>query len=206
MPNLCDSEILLCVLQPLKGPVFEIPITVVKPEPLVELPRPHIERLGLTFRPGDLSRTFVQVPEGATWAVIRARSNEQEATGKFVLHAVQLLPKLVVRTFEHQKMFSLQENADYTYAIPVRGKDLIYCVRLPVGATITLRFFVGGFLLEVCIAKWWANLGNVNISYSIHFHGVSPDSKNIFLHAADGITRIEVTSPLHSEEVIITFQ
>ena len=59
----------------------------------------------------------------------------------------------------------------------------------------------GGFLLEVCLAKWWANLGSVNISFSVTFHGISPDSKSIVLHAAEGITRLEATSPLHSEEV-----
>ena len=65
-----------------------------------------------------------------------------------------------------------------------------------------LRTYVaGGFLLEVCIAKWWANLGNVSISYSVTFHGISPDSKSVVLHAAEGVTRIEATSPLHLEEV-----
>ena len=34
-------------------------------------------------------------------------------TGKFVLHTVQLLPKLVVRTLEHHKMFSLAENGEW---------------------------------------------------------------------------------------------
>ena len=53
----------------------------------------------------------------------------------------------------------------------------------------------------MCIAKWWANLGNVNISFNVTFHGISPDSKSIVLHAAEGITRVEATSPLHSEEV-----
>ena len=62
-------------------------------------------------------------------------------------------------------------------------------------------FIPGGFLLEVCIAKWWANLGNVNISYSVTFHGISPDSKSVVLHAAEGVTRLEAISPLHSEEV-----
>ena len=33
--------------------------------------------------------------------------------GKFVLHTVQLLPKLVVRTLEHHKMFSLAESGEW---------------------------------------------------------------------------------------------
>jgi tripeptidyl-peptidase-2 len=107
--------------QPFKGHVFEVPVTVVKPEPLVAIPRPHLDRGPINFKPGDISRMFVQAPEGATWAVIRARSNELEASGKFVLHTVQLLPKLVVRTLEHQKMFTLPDNGEFTYGIPVKG-------------------------------------------------------------------------------------
>ena len=73
--------------------------------------------------------------------------------------------------------------------------------RLFISELSSIFLIAGGFLLEVCIAKWWANLGNVNISFNVTFHGISPDSKSIVLHAAEGITRVEATSPLHSEEV-----
>ena len=63
--------------QPHKGHVFEVPITVVKPEPIQMIPRPRLERTAILFRPGDIVRSFVQVPEGATWATIRVYSNEQ---------------------------------------------------------------------------------------------------------------------------------
>ena len=57
--------------------MFEVPITVVKPEPIQTIPRPRLERAGILFRPGDIVRSFVQVPDGATWATIRVYSNEQ---------------------------------------------------------------------------------------------------------------------------------
>ena len=57
--------------------MFEVPITVVKPEPIQTVPRPRLERSGVLFRPGDIARSFVQVPEGATWATVRVYSNEQ---------------------------------------------------------------------------------------------------------------------------------
>ena len=34
-------------------------------------------------------------------------------SGKFVLHTVQLLPRLVVRTLEQHKMFNLAENGEW---------------------------------------------------------------------------------------------
>jgi hypothetical protein len=33
--------------------------------------------------------------------------------------------------------------------------------------------------IEVCIAKWWANIGDVNLDYSVTFHGVKPSSSQI---------------------------
>ena len=109
--------------QPGKGHLFEVPVTVVVAEALsVSVPRPFIEKKEVTFKPGDISRTFVEVPDGATWCSVKVLSHEKETSGKFVLHTIQLLPKLVVKTMEHHKMFTLQESGEFNYSISVRGK------------------------------------------------------------------------------------
>ena len=102
--------------------MFEIPITVVKPEPLSldAGPRPtfvigsipslkSIAQVGsmrqvaihseqsVVFQPNNIRRHFLLVPDKATWAVIKVRSHESNAVGKFVLHTVQLLPKTIVK-------------------------------------------------------------------------------------------------------------
>ncbi len=51
-----------------------------------------------------------------------------------------------------------------------------------------------GFVLEVCLAKWWANLGSVDVSYSVTFLGVMPEPKEIVLHGAESIVRVDLTS------------
>ena len=49
----------------------------------------------------------------------------------------------------------------FKFAIPVNGRQ-------------------EGNVVEFCLAKWWANLGNVEIKYNITFHGVQPSqSKSI---------------------------
>ena len=63
--------------------------------------------------------------------------------------------------------------------------------------------FIGGQVLEVCLAKWWANIGAVKVSYTITFSGITPSSKEIMFHGSDGITRIDLKSSLHQEEVKI---
>ena len=49
------------------------------------------------FQPNNIRRHFLMVPDKATWAVIKVRSHETNAVGKFVLHTVQLLPKTIVK-------------------------------------------------------------------------------------------------------------
>lgn len=107
--------------QPDKGALFEIPITVVRPEPLMNEPRPHVEHCNVTFAPGDIKRHFVKAPSGATWAQVKVVSEEKSATGKFVLHTVQLGPNKSVMQNNHEKMFSLSENGEWSYGFSVTG-------------------------------------------------------------------------------------
>ena len=62
-------------------------------------------------------------------------------------------------------------------------------------------YLQGGLVLEVVVAKYWANLGEVTINYSVAFHGVKPESPAIIMQGADGIMSLELRSGLRSEEV-----
>ena len=94
------------------------------------------------FKPGQITRHFLKVPAGATWATFRAYNVSQETAGKFILHTVQLLPNSMVKTMEYYKMFSVQENGTFEMGVPVKS-----C-----GASGVVEF---------CLAKWWANIGSV---------------------------------------------
>jgi hypothetical protein len=59
----------------------------------------------------------------------------------------------------------------------------------------------GGLVLEVVVAKYWANLGEVTLDYSLAFHGVKPESPSITMQGADGILSLELCSGLRSEEI-----
>ena len=111
--------------QPEKGPLFEVPITVVRPEPLTDKPRPHLEHKDVLFGPGDIKRHFVKIPEGATWAVVRIGSNEKAASAKFIMHTVQLSPSKSVMHNNHEKMVSITENSEWTYGLAVDGKAFL---------------------------------------------------------------------------------
>jgi len=65
-----------------------------------------------------------------------------------------------------------------------------------------IYFFQGGLILEVVIAKYWANLGDIFIDYSIEFHGIHMINGNLTMLSGDGINRLELRSSLRNEEIV----
>ena len=56
-------------------------------------------------------------------------------------------------------------------------------------------------MLEVVVAKYWANLGEMTLDYSVEFHGVKPERPVITMHGADGILSLELRSGLRREKI-----
>lgn len=67
---------------------------------------------------------------------------------------------------------------------------------------IVTHQFQGGLILEVAIAKYWANLGEMYVDYTIEFHGIRVVNGDLAMHSADGINRLELKSSLRNEEVV----
>ncbi|KAK2578923.1 hypothetical protein KPH14_011132 [Odynerus spinipes] len=164
-----------------KGPVFQIPITVVQP---MVLPKtallPDLTYTNVLFKPNTIQRHFIMVPEDATWAVLKLKSTEKDKTGRFVVHTVQLKPRLACKTLEVNRMLGVTPQAECIQPFSVEG----------------------GIILEVVIAKYWANLGDMLIDYTIEFHGLHMINGNLTMQSGDGINRLELRSSLRSEEVV----
>lgn len=164
-----------------KGPVFQIPITVVQP---MVLPKtallPDITYTNVLFKPNTIQRHFIMVPEDATWAVLKIKSTEKDKIGRFVVHTVQLKPRLACRTLELNKMIGVTPQAECIHPFAVQG----------------------GIILELVIAKYWANLGDMLIDYTIEFHGLHMINGNLTMQSGDGINRLELRSSLRTEEVV----
>ena len=170
---------------PRAGKLWEVPITVIRTEAPIMSPHPGFETSKI-FQPGVIARHFLKVPRGATWATFRARNLCPDSAGKFILHTVQLLPSLQVKTMEYYKMFSLAESGICDFALPVKSSP--------------------GQVIEFCLAKWWANIGSVNCQFTISFHGVKPTSSNLVMHGAEGIYRLDLDSDVRPEEVAPEFK
>lgn len=50
----------------------------------------------------------------------RANSREQNKTGKFVLHCMQLKPKMGCKTLEFHRMFNVNSNAEIVHSFPCK--------------------------------------------------------------------------------------
>uniref|UniRef100_A0A2R5LKX2 Tripeptidyl-peptidase 2 n=1 Tax=Ornithodoros turicata TaxID=34597 RepID=A0A2R5LKX2_9ACAR len=170
----------LDVEKPEKGPVFEIPITVIKPKTVSAETCYEFVAKSVTLKPGIINREFLAVPRGATWASITIKSCDVQQSAHLVLHALQLRNSLSCRNYETFKGFQVAPQAEVTYAFVV----------------------VEDGTLEVCLSKWWSNLGEVLVDYRITFYGLKPDSQTFSMNASDGVYQFEVRSHLRSEDVL----
>uniref|UniRef100_A0AAJ7WJH1 Tripeptidyl-peptidase 2-like n=1 Tax=Petromyzon marinus TaxID=7757 RepID=A0AAJ7WJH1_PETMA len=167
------------IASPQMGPLVRFPITVIVPTRVTQ--ESQYERLwsGVVFKPGQLQRHFLEVPHGATWAELSLSSLSGDCTSRFVLHAVQLRRLRAFRSHEFYRCCTL----------PSRGSVLEH---FPV---------LEGRTLELCVARWWASLGHVEVDYRLSFHGLRPSPSVLHMVASDGVMRVDVVSPLRYEEL-----
>lgn len=160
-----------------KGSIFEVPITVVQPH-IVDSCRYEFIPPMMVCKPNTIIRDFILVPDYATYAVLEMISGDaaDKVGGKFLVHTLQMIDQRYCKYMETAKI------------LPVNGENT------------TLHAFkcVGGNIVEVCIAKYWSNFGEVPLQYRVKFHGFKSNNAHI-MHSASGIHRIDVTALLPEE-------
>lgn len=156
-----------------------MPITVVQPYEVNSsryefIPSPEI----VPCKPNTIIRDFILVPNHATFGVLEMISadSKDKVGGKFLVHTMQIIDQRYCKFMETAKI------------LPVNGEVVTYhpfkCV--------------GGNIVELCIAKYWSNFGDVPLQYRVKFHGFKSNNAHI-MHSANGIHRIDVTSLLTEE-------
>ena len=162
-----------------KGTIFEVPITVVQPH-VVENPRFEFSPEPSTSlcKPNTIIRDFLLVPRNATYAVLEMNSADpkDKSGGKFLVHTMQIIDQRYCKFMETAKI------------LPVNGES------------VTSHPFkcIGDNILEICIAKYWSNFGEVPLQYKVKFHGFKSNNAHV-MHSANGIHRIDVSALLPEE-------
>lgn len=163
---------------PGSGPVFRVPITVVRPMELD--PASGFEhREILSFEPGTIERRFVRVPAGATYADLAIRRLDDDTPSTIVVHMVQL----------EEDSSSAADMRQY-----VRFDDGDEEVR-----SIAVR---GGGTLEVTLAQHWASLAERGrFEVELGFHGLVPDDASVTLDPQAYVTKTYVSATLRDEVI-----
>ncbi|XP_059507301.1 tripeptidyl-peptidase 2-like [Stegostoma tigrinum] len=161
------------------GPLFRIPVTVIIPSSVNAGTEYKLVQKSVHFKPGEIRRHFIEVPQGATWAEISLTSKSEDTTSEFVVHTIQLQKQMAFRVHEFYRHLYLSEKASAADAFPVLEEKTI----------------------EICIARWWSSLRHTTIDYAISFHGLKCSSDTIHIHASEGISRFDTTASLNYEEL-----
>eukprot|EP00795_Rhopilema_esculentum_P016379 gene16379-7781_t len=157
-----------------QGPLFRVPVTVVVPSSDVP------EKFQKDFKPGEVKRHFIAVPNGCTWIELTLQSLDASQDARYLVHVLQL---------EKDSRFSENDMREYVTLKPLNTSRLYVKV-------------LGGYTLELCVARWWNNIGTSNLLYSVEFHGLEPNCKQIFLNGCEGLTRVDVTCQSMAEDIL----
>ena len=161
--------------EPGRGPLFRVPVTVIRPEALPGSDAPW--KKTLTFEPGQIRRFFFAVPEGATWADLTVTTDSTETPRQIVTHMVQVMPG---DTFANW-------NTDVTGWFDEHGRSVRSFDVFP------------GRTLEVCLAQYWSNLGPGAATFELEFHGLVPSEGRVAVDGGIVARRLWVTSALRPE-------
>lgn len=141
---------------PWRGPIFRVPITVIKPIALLGEP-PLLSISNLRFQSGHIERRFINVPFGASWAEVTMRTSAFDTPRRFFLDTVQICP--LKRPVKWEAVVTFSSPSSKNFSFPVEG----------------------GLTLELSIAQFWssgiASHEPTCVDFEIVLHGISIDQK-----------------------------
>ncbi|WVZ74307.1 hypothetical protein U9M48_022508 [Paspalum notatum var. saurae] len=166
---------------PWRGPIFRVPITVIKPITLQGEP-PQLSIPNLSFKSGHIERRFINVPFGASWAEFSMRTSAFDTPRRFFLDTVQICPLKRPIKWEAVVTFSSPSSKNFSFRVE------------------------GGLTLELSIAQFWssgvASHEPTCVDFEIVFHGISIDQKVIALNGSESPLLVVARSLLASEKLI----
>jgi len=194
------------VSHPDLGPIFEVPITVVKPMEVVVHNKTKNNLGSYPLSSGQVQRNFLVPPPGTTWMDVtltdmrssfsfssssaaaagedkeKANSNSKDGSVIIVaLQTVQLLPQTPFRDAEFEKYVSLAPGQKETFSILVEA----------------------GVTVEVALAQYAIAEGSTTVGLEVEFRGLLPrcNTQDIVLQGGHGFVHVPVDALVHDEEL-----
>eukprot|EP01119_Soliformovum_irregulare_P010513 TRINITY_DN2597_c0_g1_i1.p2 TRINITY_DN2597_c0_g1~~TRINITY_DN2597_c0_g1_i1.p2 ORF type:complete len:577 (-),score=267.94 TRINITY_DN2597_c0_g1_i1:25-1755(-) len=132
----------------------------------------------MEFTPGDISRNFIEIPRGCTWAEMDLKL-ESEGDRIFEIRSQQLV---------HGRAYKEDQFAKRILLSPTEAKTF----KLNVVEDVTS---------EICIAQFWNSLGNSKLKVTMQFHGLSP-TDSFHMSASDAVKSVSIMAPVRTCQVL----
>ncbi|KAK7343691.1 hypothetical protein VNO77_12634 [Canavalia gladiata] len=165
---------------PRRGPLFRIPITIIKPMDVTNRP-PQVSFSKMLFQPGHIERKYIEVPHGASWVEATMHASSFDTARRFFMDAVQICP--LQRPFKWRTVITFSS---------------------PAAKSFTFRV-VGGQTLELVIAQFWSSgIGShvtTSVDLEVVFHGIKVNQEEIVLDGSEASVRIDAQALLASEKL-----
>ncbi len=173
-PGLHLAEVIgLHAEHPERGPLFRVPITIIKPQTV----RGYRFTKTIDSSAGHLSRTFLTPPVGSRFAELKIKRTSGASAALLYIHNVQLLPGESFKKHESKSTVALSNGEPFTKTFPV----------------------VAGRTLEVCIAQYWSSLGDGELKLEVRFGGITPSSKELALPSDGSSVSIDLLAGVKFE-------
>jgi len=171
------------------GPIFEFPITIIKPEVVSE----HTTSLAIdtvALEEAQRYRRFVVPPRGCQFidvVIHDARQSSAAATDdsndsarNIIFHALQIYK-----------------------GVPYRDHEKEDAIRLTPGSSHVISFAVDDTrTLELCFARSWNTIGYTAFNAVVHFRGVVPVPSCVTIHGGTKLSEpVRVNAVLHKADV-----
>ncbi|KAI8808438.1 Tripeptidyl peptidase II-domain-containing protein [Cladochytrium replicatum] len=187
------------------GPLFRVPVTVVKPLP--REPSAVYKFENVRFEPGTVERRFIAVPADANFVEIIMKTETRPVPARFYIHTLQLAPQSRFDKHEYQTSVLFGSSPSGEEVETTFWSKYIPCL--------------GGTTMEVCIAQFWSTVDQTVVSIETKFHGIlcgsstatgasagvhagggGTASGHLLLDAgSSGFSRVDVVSTLRKEEI-----
>lgn len=190
---------------PQQGPLFRVPITVMKPQSVIPAPCNRLTRPSkngksnsetqaepaadassiplwsteLQLEPGSLSRHFIAVPASATWADLVIHTGDFDSSRRLVIHALQHLPRRSFRASNYRQYQTVKPKSEVVHSFAVAGNRT----------------------LELCLGQYWSSLGQTKCTFELRFHGIQPSDPNLEFDGSKLSGRVDVTATLGRETI-----
>lgn len=157
------------------GPLFRVPITVVKPKDAEN----QEFSANAKVRPGEITRHFITVPDGATWADISLRMKQSDTPRMLVLHTLERL---------EDRSFTAMESRQYLRLEPDERKTTSIAV-------------TGGRTMELTIAQFWSSLGQTDYELDVKFNSILPSDRVVTFDTSQRVKRVDVLTMFGSQRL-----